>query len=112
MAPIFLATVLAVSIFFGQFLAVAGVVAGAGVILLIVRWANPRDEPFREVLEIVLHNQARDAAWMNELRQKQRDASKTTIRSWWQYAVAVWIVLAALIVKLGYLGFVEFYKPS
>ena len=80
--------------------------------MLIVRWANQRDEPFREVLEMVVRNQSNDTEWVDELRRKHQDASKTTIRTWQQYALAVWIILGALLIKLGYLAFVEFYKPS
>jgi hypothetical protein len=111
-APIFLSTGLAISISLGHFLVTAGVFAGASLILLIVRWANQRDEPFREVLEMVVRNESQDSEWVEELRRKQRDASKVAIRTWQQYALAVWILLAALLVKLGYLAFVEFYKPS
>jgi hypothetical protein len=88
-APIILSTGLSVSIFLGQFLAVAGVLTGAGLILLIIRWANQRHEPLREIGEIVLRN--------------DRDANESTIQTWRQYAVAVWIFLAALFINLGYL---------
>jgi len=103
-------SVLAVSIFLGQFLVMAGVLAGASLILLIVRWANQRHEPLREIIEIVLRNEAQDSAWMEELRQKHRDANETTIRIWRQYACAVWIFLAALFIKLGYLAFVALLR--
>ena len=112
-AAMFLSTGLAISIFFGQFWLTAGVLAGASLILLIVRWANrQRDEPFREVLEMVVRHESQDSEWVDELRRKHEDARKTTIRTWQQYALAVWILPAALLVKLGYLAFVEFYRPS
>lgn len=102
-APVILSTVLAASIFLEQFLLVAGVLAGASLILLIVRSANQRNEPLREIIEIVNRHEAQDSAWMEELRQKHRDANETTIRIWREYACAVWIFLAALFIKLGYL---------
>jgi hypothetical protein len=107
-----LSTGLAISLFFGQFWMMAGVLAGASLILLIIRWANQRDEPFREVLEMVVRHESRDSNWVDELRRKHEDARKTTIRTWRQYALAVWILVAALLVKLGFLAFVEFYRPS
>ena len=94
--------VMAVSIFLEQFMVIAGVLAGASLILLVVRWSNQRDEPLSEIGEIVLRNEAQDSAWMEELRQKHRDANENTIRIWRQYACAVWILLAALIIKLLY----------
>lgn len=103
-APIVLATGLAISIFLDQFLAVAGVLAGASLILLIIRWVNQRNEPLdQEIVEIVLRHEARDSAWMEGLRQKRRDANETTMRIWRKNAFAIWIVLAALFIKLGYL---------
>jgi hypothetical protein len=109
-APIILSTGLSVSIFLDQFLAVAGVLAGAGLILLIIRWANQRHEPLREIGEIVLRNDQQDSAWMEELRKKHRDANQTTIQSWQQYAVAIWIFLAALFINLGYLAVVTLFR--
>jgi hypothetical protein len=102
--PIVLSTVLAISIFLDQFLAVAGVIAGASLILLIIRWVNQRNEPLnQEIVEIVLRHEAQDSAWMEGLRQKHRDANEATMQVWRQNASAVWIFLAALFIKLGYL---------
>jgi hypothetical protein len=107
-----LSTGLAISLFFGQFWLTAGVVAGAVLILLIIRWANQRDEPFREVLEMVVRHESQDTDWVDQLRRKHQDDRKTTIRTLQQYALAVWILLAALLARLAYLAFVEFYRPS
>src|SRR5260370_21187850 len=44
----------------------------------------------REIIEIVNRHEAQDSAWMEELRQKHRDANEATIRIWREYACAVW----------------------
>jgi|GEM_PF-3714101 len=100
-----LSTMLAGSIFLDQFLVTAGFLAGAGLIWLIVRGANQRQQPFDEVAKLVLRNEVMDLAWIETLRQQQQAANKSTLRTWRQNACAVWIFLAALIIKLGYLAF-------
>ncbi len=87
-------------------MAVTGVLVAAALILLIVRSANQRDEPLREIGEVVLRCEEQDSVRMEAICQRHRDANATTIRTWRQYAYAVWIFLAALFVKLVILAVV------
>ncbi|HEY3967679.1 MAG TPA: hypothetical protein VGM05_24165 [Planctomycetaceae bacterium] len=108
--PIFLSAALSASIFFDQFMAVAGVLVAAALILLIVRSANQRDEPLREIGEIVFRSEEQDSVRTEAICQRHRDANETTIRTWRQYAYAVWIFLTALFVKLIVLASVAFIE--
>src|SRR5438067_1104907 len=81
-APIILCTILAVSLFLELFLAIAGLLAGACVILVIVRWANQRDNPLAEIGEMMLREEAPDLAWMEGLRRKHREACERELRIW------------------------------
>jgi len=101
--PWVLSSALAVSILFNQFMVTAGVLVGACLILFIVRGADQRNEPLRDIVEVVLRNESQDSVWVEELRQKHRDANENTIRTWRQYTRAAWIVLAAMIIKVGWI---------
>ncbi len=98
-APIVLSAILAVSLFLDTFVAIAGLIAGFCLVLLIVRWANHRDNPLHEVGEIMLRGvEAPDSAWVEELRRKHRDEKEKDLRILRTNAWAVWLFLAAIIV--------------
>jgi len=109
-APMVLSAALAVSIFLDEFLAIAAVLAGAALILAIVRSIDQRNEPFDEIAEIVIRSEAQDSAWIDALCRKQHDANASTLRIWRQYACALWMFLAALIIKLGFVAFVPLFQ--
>jgi hypothetical protein len=109
--PIILSAAIAAALLLDQILAVAAVLAGAGLILLIVRAIDHRDDPLRDVGKIVLRDAAPDSAWLQDFRRKRRAHNEREIRTWRKNAWGVWLLIATLFVMLARVVIVEVWSP-
>jgi hypothetical protein len=109
--PIVLSAVIAGALLLDQFLAIAAALAGAGLILLIVRALDQRDDPLRDVGEIVLRDAAPDSAWLEAFRRKHRANNEDEIRKLRKNAWAAWLLIAALFVLLARVVIIEVWSP-
>ena len=108
-APLVLSVVVAVALVIDQGPAVAAGLAGAGLIMLVVRSFAPLDDPLREVGEVMLRGGRAKGEWLENLRRRQHDASERKLRAWRKNAWGAWLVIAALFVLLARTVIVTFW---
>ena len=99
--PLVISAVVAAGLVMDQGLALAAGMAGAGVVLLVVRSFAPHEDPLRDVGEVVLRAGEAEQEWLANLRLRKRAAAERRLRLWRKNMWGFWLVVAALILMLG-----------
>jgi hypothetical protein len=109
--PLVVSAIVAGALVLDQAVVLAAALAGAGVILLVVRSFAPQDNPLRDVGEVMLRGGETDDEWLEHFRRRQVEASERKLRMWRKNAWGAWLVIAALFVLLARAVIVWLWGP-